>query len=427
MFLDKFIKTKEKMLLGLDIGTSHVRLVAGQINPQNGSFYVVGAVEVISDGLSKGSIVSIEDAVSAISSALEQLERVTGLNLDRAYVGISGAHITTMTSRGVVAVSRPGGEIREDDVERVVAAAQAVATPPNYEILHVIPKLFAVDSQVNIKDPVGMTGVRLEVETQIIQGLSSQVKNLTKTVFRTGLNIEDLVVSVLADAEACLTKRQKELGVVLVNLGHSTTSLAVFEEGDIVTTAVMPVGSAHITNDIAIGLRISLDTAESIKLEYGSATPAAFGKKEEIDLAEFDEKEEGRVSLKYVAEIIEARLQEIFEMIDKRLMAIDRSGLLPAGIVLTGGGAKLPGLVEVAKKEFRLPASLGYPQNFHTAIDKVNDLTFTTALGLALWGYELEKQKSGGEMSAAKRLPIKSIGAAAGRVKNVFKKLLAKF
>jgi cell division protein FtsA len=425
MFLDKFMPIKEKIIAGLDIGTSHIRIVAGQINPQEEDFYIIGASEVVSEGMSKGVIVSIEDVVSSVSSALEQLERITGERIEKTFVGISGSHINTITSRGVVAVSRPGGEIKEDDIERAVNASQAIATPPNYEILHVIPKLFSVDSQTNIKDPLGMTGVRLEVETQIIQGLSSQVKNLTKTVFRTGLGIEDLVVSVLADAEACLSKRQKELGVVLVNLGHSTTSIAVFEEGDIVITAVLPIGSVHITNDIAIGLRTSLDIAESIKLEYGNANPNIFGKKEEIDLNEFDEKEEGKVSLRYVSEIIEARLQEIFEMIDKRLIAIGRSGLLPAGVVLTGGGAKMPGILDVAKKEFRLPASLGFPQNLKTAIDKVNDLSFSTAFGLALWGYELEKQKSGNKGS--KNIHSDGKNNIAKKIFGSVKNIIAKF
>ena len=342
-------------------------------------------------------VVSIEDAVSAITTCLEQAERIIGQPINRVYAGISGTHISTMTSKGVIAVSRADNEITESDVERVIEAAQTVATPPNYEILHVIPKIFAVDNQTGIKDPVGMNGVRLEVETQIIQGLSSQIKNLTKAVYRTGIEIEDLVLSILANAEACLTTRQKDLGVVLLNIGSHTTSMAVFEEGDILATHVLPVGGAHVTADVAIGLRTSLDIAEDIKLTYGQAVPTELNKKEEISLSEFSESETERVSLKYVAEIIEARMQEIFDMVDKKLIEIERSGLLPAGVVLTGGGAKLPGIVDLAKKEFRLPASLGMPREIKTAIDKVNDLSFTTAIGLALWGAEIERRKSKGK------------------------------
>ncbi len=387
---------KDRLIIGLDIGTSAIRAVAGQFNQTDDGFYILAAAETPANGVSKGMIVSVEDAVSSTTNCLEQLERVVGQPINSAYVGISGAHITTMMSRGVIAVSRADNEITEHDVERAVEAAQTVATPPNYEILHVIPKLFTVDNQTGIKDPVGMCGVRLEVETQIIQGLSAQIKNLTKAVYRTGIEINDLVLSILANAEACLSKRQKELGVVLINIGQATTSFSVFEEGDMVATQVLPVGGAHVTNDIAIGLRTSLEVAEAIKLTYGQALATDVSRKEEINLTEFDERENVKVSLKQVADIIEARMEEIFEMVDRKLVEIDRSGLLPAGVVLTGGAAKLPGLVELAKREFRLPASLGLPLEIKSAIDKVNDLSFTSALGLAVWGAEMEKQNPRG-------------------------------
>ncbi len=414
---------KDKLITGLDIGTSAIKVVVGQINPNDGKFYIVAATESPSNGIAKGTVVSIEDSVSSIASVLEQVERIVGQPINKAYVGISGTQITTMTSKGVIAVSRADNEITEGDVERVIEAAQTVATPPNYEILHVIPKIFSVDNQTGIKDPVGMSGVRLECETQIIQGPSSQIKNLTKVIYRTGVEIEDLVLSILANAEACLTKRQKELGVVLVNIGSQTTSMAVFEEGDILATHILPIGGAHVTADVAIGLRTSLDIAENVKLTYGQAIADEITKKEEINLSEFDENESGDVSLKYVAEIIEARMDEIFDMVDKKLIEIERSGLLPAGVVLTGGGAKLPGIVELAKREFRLPASLGVPQNINTAIDKVNDLSYTTAIGLALWGYELEKQKSKRKFNF--KMPgITSADEAIKKVKSWLKSLM---
>ncbi|NMB48690.1 cell division protein FtsA [Candidatus Kuenenbacteria bacterium] len=377
---------KERFITGLDIGTSYIRVVTGQFNPQDDNFYVIGCGEAPSSGISKGVIVSIEDAVSAITSCLEQSERMIGSPIERVFVGISGAQIITQESKGVVTVSRANGEIREDDVDRALQAAQAVATPPNYEILHVIPKSFTIDNQTGIKDPLGMTGIRLEVSTQIILGLSSQIKNLTKAVYRTGVEIDDLVLSILANAESVLTKRQKELGVALINIGEASTSVAVFEEGDLLNTFVIPLGSNHLTADIAIGLRTSLDVAESIKLEYGQAVSDVVNKKDEINLGDFSDSENESVSLKYVSEIIEARVEEIFDMVDKELIKLDRSGLLPAGVVLTGGGAQLPGIIEVAKKRFRLPASLGLPLNINTAIDKINNLSFTAAIGLAYWG-----------------------------------------
>jgi len=346
-----------------------------------------------------------------------------GQPINHAYVGVSGTHISTMESRGVIAVSRADNEVTESDVARVIEAAQAVATPPNYEILHVIPKFFTVDSQKGIKDPVGMTGIRLEVETKIVQGLSSQIKNLTRAVYRTGIEIDDLVLAILANAEACLTPRQKELGVALVNIGSATTSLAVFEEGDLLATYILPIGSAHITNDIAIGLRVSLELAEEIKLTYGQAMAKDVNKREEINLSEFDLKETGMANASYVAEIIEARMQEIFNLVDKKLMEIERSGLLPAGIVLTGGGAKMLGLIELAKKEFRLPASLGALHGVKTVIEKINDLNYTTAAGLLLWGYQFESQKKhpGGFI---KNFNLSSFHDILDKAKNWFKSLI---
>lgn len=387
--------TEKEIIAGLDIGSTAIRLAVGQSVGEEGKIHIIGAAEVPAEGISKGIISSIEDAVSSISACLEKAERMVGVPIERAWVGISGGHIISQESQGVVAVARSDGEISEDDVERSIEAARTVATPLNYEILHVIPKGFTVDGQVGIKDPLGMTGVRLEVETQIIQGLSSQIKNLTKAVYRPGINIEDLVLSILATSEAVLTSRQKELGVAVINIGGSTTSLAVFEEGDILHTAVMPVGSDHITSDIAIGLRISIDAAEKIKLEYGSALANGINKRDEIDIGELEGKESNFISKKYIAEITEARVEEILDKIDAELKKVDRSGKLPAGVILTGGGAKLAGLVEAAKKQLRLPATLGRPLNITSAIDKVNDPAFSTAIGLVIWGSQIENQRGG--------------------------------
>ncbi|MFA6254984.1 MAG: cell division protein FtsA [Patescibacteria group bacterium] len=386
---------EKEIIAGLDIGSTAIRLAVGQSVGEEGKIHIIGAAEVPAEGISKGIISSIEDAVSSISACLEKAERMVGVPIERAWVGISGGHIISQESQGVVAVARSDGEISEDDVERSIEAARTVATPLNYEILHVIPKGFTVDGQVGIKDPLGMTGVRLEVETQIIQGLSSQIKNLTKAVYRPGINIEDLVLSILATSEAVLTSRQKELGVAVINIGGSTTSLAVFEEGDILHTAVMPVGSDHITSDIAIGLRISIDAAEKIKLEYGSALANGINKRDEIDIGELEGKESNFISKKYIAEITEARVEEILDKIDAELKKVDRSGKLPAGVILTGGGAKLAGLVEAAKKQLRLPATLGRPLNITSAIDKVNDPAFSTAIGLVIWGSQIENQRGG--------------------------------
>lgn len=388
------MSTRETTICGLDVGSSTIRVVVGTASDTD-MVNILAAVETPSEGVSKGMVSSIDDAVSCVSQTLEKAERLSGVELKNVYVGISGNHIISQDSHGVVAVGKANGDIQEDDVERVIEAAQAVATPPNYEIIHVIPRSFAVDGQEGIKDPVGMSGVRLEVDAQIIQGLSSQIRNVTKCVYRTGLDISDLVLGVLATSEAVLTKRQKDLGVALVNIGAHTTTLAVFEEGDVLHTAILPVGSSHITSDIAIGLRTAIDIAESIKLDVGECRPSEVQRRDEIDLANYGAEESEMVSIKTIAEIVEARLEEIFSMVDKELANIDRSGMLPAGIVLTGGGAKLKGLVDMARDQFRLPASLGKPVVDINAIEKAKDHAFSTALGLMLWGIELERAEQG--------------------------------
>jgi len=379
----------EEIFTGLDIGTHAIRVAVGKLvpSPEGGEqIHIVGAVEVPSSGVSKGTITNLEDAVSSISRALEQAERITGMPLSKAWVGINGSHIISQESRGVIGVGRSDGEIRDEDVERSIEAARTVATPTNYEIIHVIPKSFTVDGQRGVKDPVGMNGIRLEVDAIIIQGLGSQIKNLTKSVYRTGLDIEDLVFSILATAEAVVSERQKELGVCVVNVGASTTSMVVFEEGDVLHTAVLPIGSDHITSDIAIGLRTSIEVAEQVKLHYTTCIPDDVGKKEEINLAELGAPEEEMVGRRFIADITEARVLEIFEHVDRELKKIDRSGMLPAGILLTGGGAKLTGILDVAKSAFRLPVSMGTPIGVTSVIDRVSDSSMSTAIGLVLWG-----------------------------------------
>ncbi len=393
---------KDNIIAGLDIGSTAIRLVVGQQkNSGNGeALQIIGAVSVPAEGISRGAVKSIEDVTSSISDCLEKCERIVGVPIERVWVGLNSPHIKCERSRGVVAVGKSDGEINQDDIERAVEAARALSVPPNYEILHVIPTGFTVDNQENIKDPIGMTGVRLEVETLIIQGLSSQIKNLTKAIFRTRLDIDDLVLSPLAAAEAVVGAKQKDLGAALVNIGSSTTSVAVFEEGELLHTSVIPIGSEHITADIAIGLRCPINLAERIKVEFGSADPARFHKKDEVDISELAEEENASdanktVSKKYLAEIIEARVEEIFSKVDEELKKIERSGMLPGGIFLIGGGTRLADIVEVAKKQLRLPACLGANRNIPTVIDKVNDTEFLSALGLVLWGYQAGETAGG--------------------------------
>ncbi|MDD4332800.1 MAG: cell division protein FtsA [Patescibacteria group bacterium] len=419
---------KNDIIAGLDIGSTLIRLVIGQkANGIDGEkLQIIGAVSALAQGINRGGVTSIEDATSAISACLEKAERLIGVPIENVWVSINDPHIKCERSRGVVAVGKSDGEISEDDIERAIEAARALTVPPNYEILHVIPVKFSVDNQTDIKDPIGMTGVRLEVETMIIQGMSSQIKNLTKAIYRTGLDIDDLVLSPLASAEAVLNSKQKELGVAIVNIGASTTSLAIFEEGELLHTAVIPIGSEHITSDIAIGLRCPINLAERIKKEYGSAQPNRFTKKEEIDISELLKEEEvgddlKEINQKYVAEIIEARVEEIFEKVDQEFKKVERSGMLPAGVILIGGGAKLEDILDVAKNKLRLPAALGKARNVESVIDKINDLKYLTALGLVVWGSYLTKNKGrfnvnwpGGEV----------VDKSIGKIKNWFSSLL---
>lgn len=413
---------KDNIIAGLDVGSTAIRIVVGQQvpNPEE-PLKIIGAVSVPAEGIHKGAVKSIEDVTSAISACLEKAERLVGVPIESVWVSINSPHIKSERSRGVVAVGKSDGEISADDVERAMEAARALSVPPNYEILHVLPIKFTVDNQEEIKDPIGMTGVRLEVETLIIQGLSSQIKNLTKAIFRTGVEIEDLVLSPLAAAEAVIGPKQKELGAALINIGASTTSLAVFEEGELLHTAVIPIGSEHITADVAIGLRCPINLAERIKKEYGSVLPDKFGKKDEIDISELV-KEEGAqddiktISRKYLSEIIEARVEEIFQKVDQEFKKIERSGMLPGGVYLIGGGTRLADLVEVAKKQLRLPACIGINKTVPTIIDKVNEPELLNALGLVIWG---NSAAIGGGAGGKMNIPG---GAAAGKAWQQMKK-----
>jgi len=419
---------KDNVIAGLDIGSTSIRLVIGQKipGPAGDELQIIGAVSGPTAGVSRGIVNSIEETTSSISAVLEKAERLVGVPITRVWVSINDPHIKCERSKGVVAVGRSDGEINENDVNRAIEAARALAVPVNYEILHVIPIKFSVDNQSDVKDPIGMNGIRLEVETLIVQGLSTQIKNLTKAIYRTGLEIEDLVIAPLAAAEAVLSTKQKELGVVLINLGSSTTSLAVYEERNLIHTAVLPLGAEHITADIAIGLRCPINLAERIKQEYGNAVPDEVDKKEEVDVTHLVKEEEVNddisfISRRYLAEIINARVEEIFDKVDNEFKKIDRSGMLPAGVIFVGGGADLLGLVEAAKKKLRLPAAVGVAKNINVVIDKVKNPEFLTALGLVIWGNNLETE---GAMNSSKFK--KNFAGISEKVKGLWNKIMPK-
>lgn len=390
---------KEDIIVGLDIGSSKIRTIVARLGVESEKPQIIGLGETSSNGIRRGVVVDVEEATSSISNSLEKAERTSGVPIEHAFVSVGGNHVISEESKGVIAVARADNEITDDDVTRAIDAASAISLPPNHEIMHVVPKYFIVDNQEGIKDPVGMSGVRLEVEAVIIEGAMSYIKNLTKCIARAGIEIDDLVVSPLAASYSVLSKKQKELGVILIDIGGGTTGFTVFEEGNLLIASVLPVGSEHITNDLAIGLRTSIDDAEKIKLEYGMAIAGDVDKKEEVDLSKIIGGEQEPISRRKIAEIIEARLSEMFSMIDKDLKKIDRSCKLPAGVVLCGGGAKLPNIVDLAKGELRLPAQIGFPESIPGVIDRIDDPSYATAEGLILWGLshvEEKKETRGG-------------------------------
>ncbi|MCX6812814.1 MAG: cell division protein FtsA [Candidatus Berkelbacteria bacterium] len=407
---------RKAISVGLDIGSSKVAVCVVSQNADAVDILAVGRAKTT--GVRKGVIVDVEETVSSITAALDEACKLSDFEIGSAVVGIGGSHLTSETSRGVIAVSKVDGEITEADVSKVIEAAKAVPNQPNREVLHVIPKTFIVDGQEGIINPVGMSGIRLEVDTNIISGSLSAIKNLARATDQVGLAISEMVFSPLATAKVILSKQQQEIGVILIDIGAGTTSYAVFEEGDLLHSGVLPIGSDHITNDIAIGLRTNINLAEIIKIKYGYATPEKINEKEEIDLAKLDKTEEGTTNVKYVAEIIEARLNEIFMLIRDDLRAINRDGMLPAGVVLTGGGAKLEGIQDLVKDILRLPSQIGKPQiSLSGLVDNVADPVYATSCGLAIWGLV-----SGGQ--TVRRTPGTEIGGIVDKLKNTFKHFL---
>ncbi len=378
----------------LDVGTSTVQAVVAE-EQKGGGLRILGVGVAPSSGVRRGVVVDLEEASLAIRQAVDEARRSAGVPVRSVWVGVGGAYISVSSSRGVVAVSRADGEISPEDVHRAILAAETfIAKNPNKEILHVIPRDFKVDHEAGIKDPVGMHGIRLEADTLIVECSAPFLKNLLKCVEQAGLKVEDYVFSPLASSEAVLTKRQKELGVMLLDLGGGTASFIIYEEGVPIHAGVVPIGGNHITNDVAIGFRTHVDIAEQIKVAHGSCLPADLPKRENIRLAEYMPEETGSYSRKELAEIVEARLKDIFELLHKELKKVDRAQLLPAGIVIVGGSATIPGLVELARREMKLPIEIGRPRIIESNDDEFAQ-TLSPVLGTAQWAY----LRSGGQKS----------------------------
>jgi len=376
------------LVTGLDIGTGSIKILV--VKKEGEKLEVVSHIQENSSGVRRGVVVNVEEVSNILGSFLSQIKEETGEQVQSVYVNVDGSHLFSLPSRGTIAVSRADQKISEEDIQRVLQAAQTFSLPSNKEIFDAIPREFIIDGERGIKEALGLQGVRLEAEVLVLGGFSPYLKNLTQAILDSDLQILDMVPSPIAAARAVLNPKQKELGVAVLDIGAGTSGLAVFEEGDLIHLAVLPVGSVNITNDIAIGLKVDTEVAERIKIEYDSCSFKG-DKREKIKISE-NTSEPLVFSRRALTEIIEVRVSEIFGEINKELKKISREKLLPAGLVLTGGGALLPQMVELAKKEFKLPCKIGKPKGF---LDLDEDPSLATVCGLVLGGADLEKEKTG--------------------------------
>jgi cell division protein FtsA len=377
--------TKHKVVVGLDIGTSKVAALVGEVR-EDGQLAVIGFGESVSSGLRKGNIVDIDNTAKSIEEAVKKAEQMSGLSIANVYVGISGTSIASLNNRGVVAVAGSDKEISENDVERVIQAAKVISLPPDRKIIHVLPREFVVDGYDGITDPVGMAGSRLEVETHIVTGAATAIQNLLKSIHRAGLEVEELVLNPLASAEACLLPAERELGCVVVDLGAGTTDIAVFDQGGLWFTTILPMGGNYITSDLAVGLRIPLVQAEKIKKESGCVLTQLAAETDWIQIVGVSPRDIRRVTKKDIANIIEPRVQEIFFMVKDELRRSGYHGLLPGGVILTGGTSSLDGLQELASEILELPARVGTPEQIGGLVDIIKSPAYSTGVGILIYG-----------------------------------------
>lgn len=380
---------KERFITGLDIGTSSIKTLTVKREPKEEGLGLVLKTSEISAGVRKGTVVNAEKVSSICKDIFSKTSEDLGQDINSIYINLSGSHLFSTPSRGLVSVSRADQKISEEDIQRVLQAARTINLSSNKEIFEVFAKEYIIDGVKGIKEPLGLQGVRLEVEVLALGGFSPYLQNVKQAVLNSELEILDMIPSPIAAARAVLTEKQKELGVALLDIGAGITSLAVFEEGSLIHLAILPMGSANITNDIAIGLKTDIDIAERVKIEYGSCFLKGRDIKRKINIGEDDPL---IFSQKFLVKIISDRISEIFEQVNEELKNISKEKLLPAGIVLTGGGAKMHKIVELAKNKIHLPVRLGKPEG---VLGINGDLTMATACGLVLMGADLEGIKGG--------------------------------
>ena len=384
-------KTEKNLIVGLDIGTSKIVAIVGEITDEN-TIEIIGIGSHVSRGLKKGVVVNIESTVQSIQRAVEEAELMAGCQINSVYTGIAGSHIRSMNSHGIVAIKDK--EVTPNDVDRVIDAARAVAIPADQRVLHVLPQEFIIDNQEGIKEPVGMSGVRLEAKVHLISGAMSAAQNILKCVRRCGLEIDDIILEQLASSHSVLTEDEMELGVCLVDIGGGTTDIAVFTEGAIRHTAVIPIAGDQVTNDIAVALRTPTQYAEEIKIKYACALTQLAGAEETIEVPSVGDRAPRRLTRQTLAEVVEPRYEELITLIQAELRRSGFEDLVAAGIVLTGGTSKMEGVVELAEEIFHMPVRLGLPHSVSGLVDVVRNPIHATGVGLLLFGHEQRKTGS---------------------------------
>lgn len=376
-------KTDRKMIVGLDIGTSKVVAIVGELTADN-EVEIIGLGSSRSRGLKKGVVVNIESTVHSIQRAVEEAELMAGCNIHSVFAGIAGSHIRSLNSNGIVAIR--DNEVTPGDIDRVIDAASAVAIPADQKILHILPQEFVIDSQEGVKEPVGMSGVRLEVKVHMVTGAVSAAQNIIKCVRRCGLEVDDIILEQLASSYAVLTDDEKELGVCLVDIGGGTTDIAVFRDGAIQHTAVIPIAGDQVTNDIAVALRTPTQHAEDIKVQYACALTQLANTEETIEVPSVGDRASRRLARQTLAEVVEPRYEELFTLVQAELRRSGFEDMIAAGIVLTGGSSKMEGVAELAEEIFHMPVRIGVPQYVTGLSDVVRNPIYSTGVGLLLFG-----------------------------------------
>jgi cell division protein FtsA len=379
-----------KMIVGLDIGTSKVVAIVGAITPE-GYLEIVGIGSHRSNGLKKGVVVNIESTVQSIQRAIEEAELMAGCQIHSVYAGIAGSHIRSLNSHGIVAIK--DREVFHQDLERVIDAAQAVAIPADQKILHILPQEFLIDEQEGVKEPLGMSGVRLEAKVHLVTCAVNAAQNIEKCIRRCGLEVEDIILEQLASSYAVLTEDEKELGVCVVDIGGGTTDIAIFTDGAIRHTGVIPIAGDQVTNDIAMALRTPTPHAEDIKIKYACALAKLTGPDETIKVPSVGDRQPRNLSRQALAEVVEPRYDELFTLVQAELRRSGFEDLIAAGIVLTGGTSKMEGVIELAEEIFHMPVRLGAPQNIRGLSDIVNNPIYSTGVGLLI--YAMKQQQEG--------------------------------